>query len=328
MDICWIRWFGCEVFRNKPDKVRRVRIMPVRSALTKSTSLVFSALCLIWGSSWLAIKVGLNILPPFSFAGMRFAVASLFLLFSLPLFHVKFPRDSFSWGIMILLGVLQVALAYGLLFWGEQYTSSGLAAVLSATFPFFVILGTGLIKTERATRRNVGGTLVAFLGVGLMFWRSLLPGQGSAEPSLLGTIAIVGSAASTGIGTVIVKKYASRIHPAMNTLVQSAVGSIALAFVGLATEKDSGLAFAPIAVVAVLYLGVIGTALAFVGWYWLINETTAINSSLILLITPVIAVLLGCLILQEQLDSPALLGTILILSGVYLTLQRNGRILP
>jgi len=256
---------------------------------------VFVALCLIWGSSWLAIKVGLNSLPPFLFAGMRFAVAFLFLLFLLPFLHARFPRDSFSWGVMILLGILQIALAYGLLFWGEQYTSSGLAAVLSATFPFFVILGSGLTKAESVTRRNVWGTLVAFLGVGLMFWRSLLPGQGSAEPSLLGAIAIVGSAASTGIGTVIVKKYSRRIHPATNTLVQSAAGAVALVFVGIASERRIGLAFDPIAIAAVLYLGVIGTALAFVGWYWLINETTATNSSLILLITPVIAVLLGWL---------------------------------
>ena len=287
---------------------------------------MFVALCLVWGSTWLVIKVGLDYFPPFLFAGARFAVASLFLLCLFPFLHAKFPRDAPSWGIMTLLGVLQIALTYGLLFWGEQYTSSGVAAVLSATFPFFVIFGSGLIKAESITRRKLGGIVVAFIGVGLMFWRSLLPGHGSGEMSLLGSLAIVGSAASTGVGTVIVKQYSSRIHPATNTLVQSTVGAVALFFVGLVTERygmSSDLNSNALA--AVLYLGVMGTALAYVGWYWLIRETTATNGSLILLITPVIAVLLGWLILQEDFGSVVAVGTILILSGVYVTLQNGQR---
>ena len=297
-------------------------IGPVCTTLSKSHAAVFVALCIIWGSTWLVIKVGLDYFPPFLFAGARFAVASLFLLCLFPFLHAKFPRDAYSWGIMALLGVLQIALTYGLLFWGEQYTSSGVAAVLSATFPFFVIFGSALIKIESITRRKLGGIVVAFIGVGLMFWRPLLPGQGSEGMSLLGGLAIVGSAASTGVGTVIVKQCSSRIHPATNTLVQSTVGAAALFFVGLATERYGMFAGLSVnALAAVLYLGVMGSALAYVCWYWLISETTATTGSLILLITPVIAVLLGWLVLQEELGSVAAVGTILILSGVYVTLK-------
>jgi drug/metabolite transporter (DMT)-like permease len=107
----------------------------VRAVPKKLPSVVFAALCFIWGSTWLAIKVGLDFLPPFLFAGVRFAVASLFLMFLVPLLHARIPRDRSSWTVMLFLGIFQITLVYGLVFWGEQYVSSGLTAVLSATLP-------------------------------------------------------------------------------------------------------------------------------------------------------------------------------------------------
>ena len=284
---------------------------------------MFVALCFIWGSTWLAIKVGLGFLPPFLFAGIRFAVASIFMLLLLPLLHARIPRDAVSWRAMLLLGVFQVALVYGLVFWGEEYISSGLTAVLSATLPFFVVIFAHvLLRTESITRRKIVGMLGAFVGVAIMFWRSLVSGQGlPGQLSLLSILAIIGSSASGGLGTVIAKKYSTSIDPAASVLVQSMVGSAALLCLGLVTEQGIVLEFTPTAIMAVLYLGVIGSALAFVGWYWLFTKTTATNSSLILLITPVIALLLGWLVLQEQLEPVVAVGTLLILSGVYVTME-------
>jgi drug/metabolite transporter (DMT)-like permease len=291
----------------------------------KLPSVVFFAICLIWGSTWLAIKVGLEFLPPFLFAGIRFAVASVFLIFLVPVLHVRIPRDAFSWGVMLLLGFFQVTLAYGLVFWGQQYISSGLAAVLSATIPFFVVIFAHvLIKTESITRRKIVGICGAFVGVIIIFWHSLISGQGlSAQLSLLGGLAVVGSAVSAGLGAVIAKKYSSRIAPASNVMVQSILGSVTLSVVGVVTERGIAFQFNPTAIAAVLYLGVIGSALAYVGWYWLFTKTTATNSSLILLIQPIIALLLGWLILQEELEPVVALGTLLILSGVYVTVQQD-----
>jgi drug/metabolite transporter (DMT)-like permease len=289
----------------------------------KLPGVVFVALCFIWGSTWLAIKVGLEFLPPFLFAGIRFAVASVFMLLLVPLLHARIPRDAVSWRAMLLLGVFQIALVYGLVFWGEQYITSGLTAVLSATLPFFVVIFAHvLIKTESITRRKIIGIFGAFVGVAIMFWRSLNSGQGlSAQLSLLSILAIVGSSASGGLGTVIAKKYSSSIDPAASVLVQSMVGSVALLCVGFVTERGIEFEFSPTAIAAVLYLGVIGSALAFVGWYWLFTKTTATNSSLILLITPVIALLLGWLVLQEEVEPVVAVGTLLILSGVYVTVE-------
>ena len=252
-------------------------------------------------------------------------MASVFLLFLVPVLHARIPRDAFSWGVMLLLGILQITLVYGLVFWGEQYISSGLTAVLSATLPFFVMMFAHVLtKTESITRRKMIGILGAFVGVAMIFWRSLMSGQGASAPSsLLGSLAILASGASGGLAVVITKKYSLRIAPATNVLVQSVVGSVTLLFVGVVTERRVALEFTPTAIAAVLYLGVIASAFAFVVWYWLFTKTTVTNSSLILLITPVIALLLGWLILREELEPIAALGTLLILSGVYVTVERD-----
>jgi len=300
-------------------------MIPVRVVPEKLPSVVFATLCFIWGSTWLAIKVGLDFLPPFLFAGVRFAVASLFLVFLVPLLHARIPRDRSSWTVMLFLGIFQITLVYGLVFWGEQYVSSGLTAVLSATLPLFVVIFAHIsIKAEPITRRKALGVIVAFAGVAAIFWRDLASAQVSMmQFSLLGSLAIVGSAASGAVGNVVAKRYASGIDPSANVLIQSVVGAVSLLFVSIVTERGSVLKLVPTVIAAVLYLGVVGSALALVGWYWLLTRTTATNSSLVLFVTPVVALILGWLVLQEVVEPVVALGTFLILSGVYLTVKQG-----
>jgi drug/metabolite transporter (DMT)-like permease len=300
-------------------------MIPVRAMPEKLPSVIFVTLCFIWGSTWLAIKVGLDFLPPFLFAGVRFAVASLFLVFLVPLLHARIPRDRSSWTVMLFLGIFQITLVYGLVFWGEQYVSSGLTAVLSATLPLFVVILAHIsIKAEPMTRRKGLAVIVAFAGVAAISWRDLASAQVSTmQFSLLGSLAIVGSAASGAAGNVVAKKYASSIDPSANVLIQSIVGAVSLLFVSIVTERGSVLKLVPTVIAAVLYLGIVGSALAFVGWYWLLTKTTATNSSLVLFVTPVVALILGWLVLQEAVEPVVALGTFLILSGVYLTVKQG-----
>jgi drug/metabolite transporter (DMT)-like permease len=291
----------------------------------KLPSVVFAALCFIWGSTWLAIKVGLDFLPPFLFAGIRFAIASIFLGFLVILLHAHIPRDRPSWVVMLFLGVFQVTLVFGLVFWGEQYISSGLTAVLSATLPLFVVIFSHmLIRAEPMTRRKAVGVIVAFAGVAVVFWRDLASAQGSVmQFSLLGSLAIVGSAASGAVGNVVAKKYASAIDPSANALIQSVIGAVTLSIASIMTERGPVPELVPIVIAAVLYLGVVGSALAFVGWYWLLTKATATNSSLIFFVTPIVALVLGWLMLQERMEPISALGTFLILSGVYVTVKQS-----
>jgi drug/metabolite transporter (DMT)-like permease len=186
-----------------------------------------------------------------------------------------------------------------------------------------------LIKAEPITWRKGLGVIAAFAGVAAIFWRDLASGQGSTTQfSLLGSLAIVGSAASGAMGSVVAKKYASEIDPPANVLIQSIIGAVTLLIVGITTERGSVLKSVPTVIAAVLYLGVVGSALAFVGWYWLFTKTTATNSSLVLFVTPTVALVLGSLILQEEIDPVVALGTFLILSGVYVTVKQGDEAPP
>jgi drug/metabolite transporter (DMT)-like permease len=224
---------------------------------------------------------------------------------------------------MLFLGIFQISLPYGLVFWGEEYISSGLSAVLFATLPFFVVISAHLlVKDEKLTKLKTIGVIAAFAGLVAIFWRDIAAAQTlNTQYSFFGSLAVVGSAASGGMANVVAKRYAGKIDPSANVLVQSVVGALVLSCIGVLTELHSRIDFTPTAVFAVFYLGVIGSALAFVGLYWLLTKASATNVSLFTFITPIVALGLGWLFLKEVLDPNVGLGTALILIGVYLTLR-------
>lgn len=293
---------------------------------SRAPSLVFAALCFIWGSTWLGIKIGLEFLPPFLFAGIRFTIATIALFVLAKMLHARIPTDRSSWMVMLFLGIFQISLPYGLVFWGEQYISSGLSAVLFATMPFFVVIFAHILADEKLTRIKALGVLLSFAGLVAVFWRDITTAQIlGAQISLYGSLAVVGSAASGGLANVVGKRYAERIDPATNVLVQHLMGMTALTFLGLAIESRITLKFTPVAVAAVLYLGIVGSALGFIGLYWLLKKTTATNVSLVTFITPILALVLGWVVLQEIPDPNVGVGAALILAGVYATLKPAGR---
>jgi drug/metabolite transporter (DMT)-like permease len=288
----------------------------------KGPSLIFSALCIIWGSTWLAIKVGLGYLPAFLFAGLRFTVATVAILVLAKILHARMPRDRSSWIVMLFLGIFQISLPYGLVFWGEEFISSGLSAVLFATLPFFVAIFAHILTPEKLTRIKTAGILLSFVGLLAIFWRDVTAIQNLASHySVLGSLAVVGSAASGGLANVVAKRHAEGIDPAANVLVQHSIGAIALLSLGFVTESKGALHFTFISVIAVLYLGIVGSALGFIGLYWLLKKISATNTSMITFLNPIVALLLGWLVLQEIPEPNVGLGTLLILAGVYVTLR-------
>src|SRR6266487_596531 len=136
--------------------------------------IVWLILCGIWGSTWLFIKLGLVDLPPLSFAGIRFVFASLILTLLIFARRVRWPRSQRDWLLIAIVGVLQFALNYGLVFWGEQYITSGLAAVLQSTFPAFgLVIAHLYLPQERMTPGRVVGVLLGVFGVAVIFSNQL-----------------------------------------------------------------------------------------------------------------------------------------------------------
>jgi drug/metabolite transporter (DMT)-like permease len=228
--------------------------------------------------------------------------------------------------IMLFLGIFQIGLPYGLVFWAEQYVSSGLAAVLFATMPFFVVLFAHILVDEKLTRLKVIGMGASFVGLVLIFWRDMAVAQGLfGNTPLYGSLAVVGSAVSGALASVVGKQHAGKIDPAANVLVQSLIGTITLMSIGFVTQESFVFNFTLVSVLAVLYLGIVGSALAFVGMYWLLAKTTATNVSLITFVTPILALVLGWVVLKEVPDPNVGGGAMLILVGIYLTIKPVGR---
>ena len=159
-------------------------------------------LCGIWGSTWLFIKLGLADLPPLTFAGIRFLLAGLILTAIVLARRVRWPRAGRDWALIAIVGFLQFTLNYGLVFWGEQHISSGLAAVLQSTFPAFgLVIAHLYLPHERITLLKVMGVLMGIVGIAIIFSDQLTV---AGHMALLGSIALVLSAFFGAYGNVLV----------------------------------------------------------------------------------------------------------------------------
>ncbi len=294
---------------------------PINDKRSYVPILVFCSLCLIWGSTWLAIKVGLEYFSPFLFAGVRFLIGGTVLVVPLLILGKHYPRDRRTWLFMCGLGVFQIIIPYALVFWGEQYISSGLAAILFATVPFFVtIIAHYAIRSEQWSLIKFSGIVVSFIGLIIIFIKDLM----LDTQSVWGGIAIVGAALSAAIANVIGKRSGSRVNPLINVSVQLSLGGIVLTVLSLVIEPHMRWSLALPAIGSMLFLSLFGSSLGFIGLYWLFTKMEVTKVSLITFITPVVAVACGALFLGEHFTLNILGGTILILMGVYLvTLQRS-----
>lgn len=283
-------------------------------------AIVWLLLSLIWGSTWLFIKVGLADLPPFTFAGIRFAVAIVPLAALVAVRRPPVPLPLRDWAFMAGTGVMTFAITYGLVFWGEQYISSGLAALLFGTFPLFgLVIAHAYLPAERMTRRKVLGVLLGIGGVAIVLSNQL---TAKSALALWGSAAVVVAALTSAFADVWIKQRARRFDPVLLTLVQMVAGAMPLLAIGIAIEGNPmTLSWTPIAVIALLYLAIIGSAVAFVLLYWLIQHMDVTKTMLITLVTPLVAVLLGMVVLSESLGWRTATGGAAILGGLALTLR-------
>lgn len=284
--------------------------------------IVWLVLCCIWGSTWLFIKLGLRDLPPISFAAIRFALASAILLAIVAARRTPLPRNRSEWSLILKTGVFAFGVNYGLLFWGEQHISSGLAALLQATIPVFgMLIAHQYLPGERLTAWKLGGALLGVAGVGVIFSNQLAAEGGMA---LWGSAAIVVGAVFVAYANVLVKARGSGIEPATLAAGQMLCGLVPLACIGLAFEGNPfKFHWTTLAVVSLLYLTLVGSVAAFLLYYWLVRNMDVTKTMLIALVTPLAAVLLGMIVLGEQLTWRTVAGGALIMSGIGLVVLRR-----
>lgn len=283
---------------------------------------VWLLLSLIWGSTWLFIKLGLQDLPPFTFAGLRFVIAALILLVFIAVRRVPLPRERRDWALIAFTGLLSFTVNYGLLFWGEQRTSSGLAAILQTIIPVFgLVIAHYYLPDERITLPKVCGIALGVGGVALIFSDQMGTEGVSA---LAGSAAIVVGALGVAYSNVLVKARAGHIEPAVLAGGQMICGLVPLLLLGATLEGNPlEIRWTPLALVSLLYLAVVGSALAFLLFYWLVRHMDVTQTMLIPLVTPPIAVMLGWLVLREGLTWRTAIGAVGIMSGIGLIVTRR-----
>jgi drug/metabolite transporter (DMT)-like permease len=284
----------------------------------------FVGLCGIWGSTWLAIKVGLRDLPPISFAGIRFALAALILYAIVVARGLRLPWAGRDWKLLLWTGLLSITINYALVFWAELHISSGLAAVLNATIPLFGLpLAHRALAAEPMTASKVWGVVLGVLGLAVVFGSEL---GGSGPLATWASAGVLVASLAGAQAGVLIKSKGTHIDPAVLAGVQMAFGSVPLLIGGAALEGNPLLfPWSSTAIASLAYLTVVGSVVAFLAYYWLIRNTEVTRVLLIPLITPLVAVGLGVAFLDERVGWGTAVGGATILSGVGMAVWNGGR---
>ena len=279
-------------------------------------------LCIVWSSTWLVIKVGLRDLPPVSYAAIRFVIAVIVLL-AVSAGRVRLlPQSASDYVLLAFTGVLMFAVNYGLLFWGELYVSSGLAAVLQATIPIFgMVFAHLMLPAEPLRLQKVAGSLLALGGVTIICAR-LLGFNGSM--AFWGGLGIVFGGALAAFSNVLLKARVLQVAPGMIAAWQMIFGAAPLLVTGFVVEGNPlRFHWSVLSIFCLLYLAVIGSALTFLLLYWLLPRMSVAKLQTVSLITPPGAVMLGWAVGGEKFSLSSLLGACLVLAGVWMIFRKT-----
>jgi len=281
-----------------------------------------AALVLIWGTTWAAIRVGLQGIPPLTGVALRFTIAGLALLALVPVFKVRLGATRRERLLWLCNAFFTFCVSYSILYWAEQWVPSGLAAVLFATFPLIVaLLAHFLLPGERLTWAAGFGILVGFAGVAVIFsedFRTLLGPQVVTAATVLLLCPLC-----SAIGSVAVKKWGGGIHPLSTAAVPMLLCGLVIGPLSRLTDAGRPVHFTGPATLALLYLALIGSALPFTLYFWLLKHNSATRMSLINYAVPIVAVIVGHFAFDEPVTLRVALGAALVIVGTAVTVRKG-----
>ncbi len=273
---------------------------------------VYAALVLVWSSTWVVIKIGLEDMPPLLGAGVRFTVAGALLLAVTAARRRSLRADPV---LVAILALLPFATAYGLIYWGEQYVPSGLAAVLFGVLPLYAAaMAAVALREEPVTPRLLAGLVVAIGGLTLAFSESLA--LGDERWAVLAAAACAAAPLASSVGNIAQKRRAAGRDAVVFNGWAMLGGGALLLLVSAAGEDWGEAAWSATALGSIAYLTVFGSAVTFVGLSLLLRELTAVTVSSITLVLPFGALLFGALLYDEPITLPALAGALLVAAGL------------
>jgi len=279
--------------------------------------LAFAIIYLVWGSTFLAIRVGVREVPPFLLAALRFLIAGFAMYAWLRTSGTESPTWR-QWLSAGLLAVLIFVLDYGLLFWAERRVPSGIAAVMMATIPVFMTISEILImKTQRLTARLGLALLIGIGGVAVLVSRGISFGDAPIDP--LGAVALVVAAISWSVAAALTKKLPLPASKAMSSGAQMLAGGVLLALTAAALGEFHGFRMQAVSMkawVALVYLIVAGSIIAFTAYVWLLHHESPTRVGTYAYVNPVVAVVLGYFFGGEAIGARTIAGTVLVLVSV------------
>lgn len=279
---------------------------------------VFVALGVMWGSSYLFIKIGVETITPFTLVALRLGIGAALLAVVLLATRPGLPRDVIMYAHLVVLSIFSVVLPFSLITWAEQSVTSSLASILTATVPLFVIvIAAVFLPDEGITVNKVIGLLIGFAGVVVLTGG---PGGGGA---LLPQLALLGAAASYAVGGVYGRRTVTGLAPIVPAAVQVAFAFAISSVLAFALEEPLGLDYTAAAIGSVLWLGVFGSALAYLAFFRLLRRWGATRTSLVAYTMPVVGIALGALVAGEAIDLPMIVGTVLVIGGIGLVNLRT-----
>jgi drug/metabolite transporter (DMT)-like permease len=293
---------------------------------TWKTLLAFAIIYFVWGSTFLAIRIGVREVPPFLLAAMRFLVAGL-VLYGWMIARGERSPSARQWRSACLLAILIFVLDYGLLFWAEQRVPSGVAAVMMATIPAFTALSEiMLLRTQRLTVRLVLALLIGTGGVAVLMSRSL--NLGGVPIDRVGALALIVAAMSWSVASALARKLPLPPSKVMSSGAQMLAGGLFLALTAAALGEFPDFHPGTIsreAWLSLLYLIVAGSIIAFTAYVWLIHHESPTKVGTYAYVNPVVAVLLGYFLAGEALGPREMLGTMFVLISVVVITTTRGK---
>ena len=290
-----------------------------------SYAVLLGTLSLMWGSSYLFIKIGVETLPPLSLVLLRVLVGLAILLVVVAVTRTQLPRDARTIGHLAVLGAVNIAIPFWLISVAEQRISSGLTGILQSTAPFFtLVIAAAFIHDERITPGRLAGIGLGFLGILVLSAENIADfGSALGMERLLAELAVVGASLAYAIGNTYARRNLRNTRPLVLSTGQ--VGSAAV-FVGvLALFVDGGVTLpaVPEAAFSVLWLGAIGTGFAYLVFFRILTGWGPTRASLVAYLLPVVAVILGVIVLGETVDAFFAAGAVLIVAGVWVVNRRG-----
>lgn len=286
------------------------------AVVRRNAWIAFIAVCVIWGTTYLGIKVALETIPPFLMGGIRYVIAGLLLGSILIARGEKLPPPA-EWGRIAFLGFLMITLGNGGVNWGEQYLASGITAVVIATSPFWMVAVDAFFPGgEKLSMRKFIGLAVGFSGIVLLVWPDLTLEGANGRQVLLGVLALQIACLGWSVSSSYTKRNAVNRSVLSVAAVQMFFGGLFMLLIGTVSGEWSVISLNPRTASALAYLIVAGSLVAFAAYSYALRHLPISTVSLYTYVNPVIAVALGTLLLGEPFRLSMIVAAVVIVIGI------------